>query len=895
MKTFPSILRRLTFLSLCWTGFAARAANPLPEFDFTRPDIVRQWHAQHHITRLQPTAEGLAIDIDGNDPYFAGPARDYPTDAPLWLVVRLKAPRAGNAQVFFFAPGTGPTEERSARFSVRGGDWEEARVPLPPIGPRAHLRIDPPGDRGTVLLASVRFERRVTLPAPQWPAWVAPAARPETVVVAGEVELRPGAGNAGSFEVRVAGQNMAFAHPRPRLAYVMNDEVRWMDLPMPATTSQTGGAWQIRGRATDPDGATWEIEQRFAADSPGAIRVETSVSVDRDRTVAFLPAHLIFAGEQSFGRKKGQGLFAGVEYLGDEPSSSEADLEGPEARRQIPAPHKITFPLMTIQAAGRYVGLIWEPQASVSAVFDSPDRLFGSGGHALGLIFPGASARQRAESDLMPYGGELLAAGRKLTSRAWIIGGRGDTVIPAVQQYVRLRGLPAQPDTGLAFQDYVTIAAHGWLDSKCREGDLYRHAFWPGFNPTPAADAALFELWLAAQTTNAPLAAQLRQAAGEAMAAVKPEAVWHAAVGHVRTPAPVLVFGPVEPGIAAARQQARQLLGRFAPDETIPYRRSPNHPDYGRTHFAPDANGLTAQVVASLLEAAAFTGDTNLIAQAVDKLRALDKFRGSVPRGAQTWEIPLHTPDILASAHLVDAYTLGYALTGEQRFLREAVYWAWTGVPFVYLVNPTGLKVGPYSTIAVLGATGWKAPVWIGLPVQWCGLVYADALYRLARYDDSYSWSRLADGITVAGLQHSWGLDDAERVGLLPDSYELLPQQRSGPAINPATVGVNATRLFGRGAIYDCYVFPETHVWVQAPASILPGKRSVTGISFATDGWPGGKYSVLVGGFKRVPSLRINGARAPLETPHSFEPASGNLILRLEGPARVEIDLQAGR
>ena len=56
-------------------------------------------------------------------------------------------------------------------------------------------------------------------------------------------------------------------------------------------------------------------------------------------------------------------------------------------------------------------------------------------------------------------------------------------------------------------------------------------------------------------------------------------------------------------------------------------------------------------------------------------------YANTVPRGAQTWEVPLHTPDILASAHLVSAYTLGYELSGDPALLDRAKYWAWTGVP----------------------------------------------------------------------------------------------------------------------------------------------------------------------------------------------------------------------
>lgn len=52
------------------------------------------------------------------------------------------------------------------------------------------------------------------------------------------------------------------------------------------------------------------------------------------------------------------------------------------------------------------------------------------------------------------------------------------------------------------------------------------------------------------------------------------------------------------------------------------------------------------------------------------------------PSLRRTTIIPLHTPDILASAHLVRAFTLGYELTGDRAFLEQAVEWEWTGVPF---------------------------------------------------------------------------------------------------------------------------------------------------------------------------------------------------------------------
>src|SRR5204863_2120767 len=98
----------------------------------------------------------------------------------------------------------------------------------------------------------------------------------------------------------------------------------------------------------------------------------------------------------------------------------------------------------------------------------------------------------------------------------------------------------------------------------------------------------------------------------------------------------------------------------FRPDGSIVYQPPASGTDLSRTHWSREANGLTATHVAAVLERAAFSGDPNLVRAGLRLLRALDKFRDTVPRGAQTWEVPLHTPDILASAYLVRAYTRGY-------------------------------------------------------------------------------------------------------------------------------------------------------------------------------------------------------------------------------------------
>lgn len=874
-------------------GFLAAAVAPLnaqalPHFDFTRPEPVREWQAAHAISGIAADADGMVITLAGDDPYCCGPPRDFPADLPLWMTVRLRSDTEGSAQVFFYRDT--PREQDSVRFHVPANAWVEKRVPLPPLGAATRLRFDPPGAGGKVTLASLRFDPRVLLPEPPWTGPTAPDLDPEAMALqSGELCLR-GSKAIGSLSLSVNGTAMAIGWNRPRIGYLCGGQARWLDLTKAATSVSADG---VLTTARDEDGATWQWRQSFTAGRlPGTIEVLSSVTVDRDRSVVFLPLLVLFPGAGSFGGGKKQAIFPGLEYLDDEPSSSEADLIGPASKRTVPDSMKITLPMMAVHHGDCYLGLGWKDVAEApdrfSALFDSPDRIFHSGGHAMGVLFPGSDGENRIEGSLLPYQGESLKANTPLTLNAVVFGGRGESVVAAVKHFVAWHGLPPVPAVG-DFDEFSTMAAAGWLDSKIRAGDMFHHAYWPGFDPKPAADAALLMDWLATQ--GAAAAPRLKAAAQAALHRVPPANLNVASVSHVTYPAAALVYGHIEENANQAERTARATLQRFEADGTILYRKQPDGADLGTTHFAPDANGLTAQVVATLLENASFCGDPGLLAAALTKLRALDKFKHGVPRGAQTWEVPLHTPDILASAHLVRAYTRGYELTGDRHFLEQAGYWAWTGVPFVYLRNPTTQPVGAYGTIAVLGATSWRAPVWLGQPVQWCGLVYADALYRLAPHDDTGPWHQLADGITAVGIAHTAHQRDPALRGLLPDYFVQRAQLSSGPAINPGTVQVNAVRLFQKPALYDFLSARDCGLLVHAPGGIEQVRQSAAGLSFSVNGWPQHPYHVLINGLRSVPRVLINDQAVPLNAPHQFIESHGRLILQVEGRTRIEVKL----
>jgi len=357
-----------------------------------------------------------------------------------------------------------------------------------------------------------------------------------------------------------------------------------------------------------------------------------------------------------------------------------------------------------------------------------------------------------------------------------------------------------------------------------------------------------------------------------------------------------LLFGRVDEYVHQQRKQAQAQLRAFDAAGRLLDRPTPNNPDYSRTHFAKHANGLGGRVVMEILQAVVLSGDSALKRQALELLDKQTKlYAQTVPRGAQTWEMPLHTPDILAAAHMIRAYVYGYLLTNRNEYLEQARYWAWTGVPFLYLQNPTDKPIGPYATIAVLGATGWKAPVWFGQPVQWCGLVYASALHALSDHDPTVPWRKLARGITLAGLQMTWSENDRERQGLLPDYLHLRAQVSDGPAINPGTVGAHVFEAFDKGPLYDMKRTRGGPWFIHAPGEVTIVQDNNDQVIFRAQRVLKDSYHVLISGLAAEPS------RVEVRTPSSdqwktlrsahYDPA-GFAVLPLQGSTVVRIRRQ---
>lgn len=878
------------------------SADTVVHWSFSRG--LQGWKGNHHVEDLAWSRDGLSFRSTGIDPWIEGPRIDLPGDRLTKVTVRMKSDANSSGELFY-----GPYFQagHSVPFAVQSdNDWHDYELMIMEfLGPGTRFRLDPATTAGNVGVAFIKVE---TLSVHEAPPYRAPS-RPTVGrgraadVEAGLLKLKYFGNGIGDFVVEVAGQEMAAAYDRELIGVLFEDAFEWLDLKNAyVTATRTEDGLDLLARITDQAGAAWQVGRKIYPEVAGdALVVDVRIQVDADRDVVCLPWLTIFPGLGTFGSHKDEGLLAGLEYLGDEPSSSEADITTPEHIRRVADPVKVTFPLMGIAADGRYVGLVWERSEWIGPMFDSPDTIFNSGAHVMGLTGP-AVGKCRFENYLVAHTPVRLTANVPVTARIWIIGGEGATVVPAVQHYVNLRGLPAVPQFEGGFQAAARLLAQGWLYSGIREGALFRHAVWGDhFGPGPAPDAAMFMDWLSASLDDADteLIDALSATRDLALEAVPDSRHLDGGVSHVRPPAAPLVFGDLAAYVERRHNAARSALANFDARGVKTY--TPGDIDYGRTHFADHANGYSAQDLITILEGATLSADAELIGAAIELLdKQTLRYADTVPRGAQTWEVPLHTPDILASGLLVKAYTLGYIVSGREDYLEQARYWAWTGVPFAYLVNPTEGRIGPYATIPVFGATNWVGS-WFGRPVQWCGLAYASALHLLSEYDPQGPWRRIARGITAAGLEMAWPMEDADRQGLLPDFFLLESQLRDGPAINPGTTQAHVPELFDAGKIYDVERLPGHGCFVHAPCEIRDIVETDDLISFTLDGWGANpnsqSYCVLVSGWTG-PKPDVTACEAEEGSdlapgcepaPATFLPRPRLLIIDMHGAARLHI------
>lgn len=596
---------------------------------------------------------------------------------------------------------------------------------------------------------------------------------------------------------------------------------------------------RFRAQERDGDGALWELVAEFRLQpEETVIAASYSLRCDRPRKLLAFEGPMLYAGEGGFGKRKQEAVFPGLEWLvNDEVSSSDLDIarDHPDRVRYVPHPHKITVPAIGVHVGGLTVGLLWDVHQKwdgqhdrPAVVFASPDSFEGRNAHLMGLFLPSVPQwvpENRREAS-RPYEWEGKAP---LRLEAEILAdGQAADALTALDVWLARRGVPEPlPYPRGSREAEVTFSMRGYLEGlwipESKQWWTTKRGH-PLMSYPARPQNFLYDLWMG---TFLATDAQIRRRCQERLQEVEGAGIPAAEDWGFQRSGPwgVLIRGFLPRIASLLASQGPEGEWRFDAD------RKDQGVFKGMDYhlLGPDEAvevGTCARNAYEVLRFARLTGDETALQAGEKALRFMERF--SVPRAAQVWEIPVHTPDILAAADAVDAYLEGYRATGNRHYLEQALRWARAGLPFLYAWNPPDLPFVRYASIPVFGATWFKGS-WFGRAVQWNGLRYAYAVWKLAQelkalgdrpsevsrfifvptrflphqerrlpdlYLDPRTWERIAEGITVSACYQQDA--EGEDVALWPDSISAIDGHKVKWVFAPRQILKNLYAFLGR-------------------------------------------------------------------------------------------------
>jgi hypothetical protein len=601
----------------------------------------------------------------------------------------------------------------------------------------------------------------------------------------------------------------------------------------------------------DPQGIPWAVALRIrlAEDRPIAeVHYEWQPSAERGIKALWGPN--LYPGEGTTGEAKSGGLFPGMEFLhGPEPSSNARDFAPPLQDRRTPDPLKITIPLMAIAIAPRSpaptvnpdrfycpdstkdhrgdliesqnlvtLGLFWNPLQAWDDLhpmpatrFSSPNLDEGMRNHRLGLFLPSAPewVAENADRAGKPY---RAAPAQILKLDATLVAAPGPVMVAMREWYQVVGGVPYPHPWPRSFQEELTVCREGFLRTVWDvPGGKWRHCIdWPSSHTPGFATLLWWDAHLAeAGADRARSAERVELAARNMLQESGPGVLVSTANCHILRWEFPFLYGHLTEAMSTLESHMRELAKTQTPDGGWVYK--PANDAQKNLGAAGDAVlGTTAHHASTLLRYARITGDQESWLAGAKALAFMERFR--VPRGGQTWECPMYQPDILPAAQAIAACLDGYRISQNPRWLQDAVYWAETGLPFVYQWTVTNRPMMLGATIPVFGSTFYTHS-WLGTPVQWCGLVYSHSIWQLAEQLSATplatnasvlpvtlgfqppDWRRVAELITTSALHQQF--DQGDRIGTYPDSISRF-EQRNPAFINPEGILVNVLALKGQ-------------------------------------------------------------------------------------------------
>lgn len=534
------------------------------------------------------------------------------------------------------------------------------------------------------------------------------------------------------------------------------------------------------------------------------VDVRSTALEDQPLTALWGPE--VHVGDRNTGVKKGIAIFPGLEYLeGDERSSSTRDLAPPLNQRWTPHRFKITVPMMMVETRdnGPVMAIAWDPNqkwdgqhGQPAARFASPDFLNHRDSHLMQLGLPSVPEFIPENSD---RAGEpvVLEAGHSWALTQHILAGTPKPdATSALEWFDHVIGYPEAEEPPRSFEEEIALCRHAFMKSVWdEETQTSLHFVGSGKSNAPGfATLMLMDARAVAEgEAQREVMDRVRLIAEKTLREQGPGGLASSAACHIMGWEFPYHWGNLPGALAGMKSAADTSVDTQEQDGGWGY-----YPDESRKMLGEAGTrvmGIAGRNAYILAKWVAISGDPAAMEALEAALQHMEQYR--VPRGAQGWECPIMEPDVLASAYAVRAYVWAYMATGETKWLEKARLWARTGLPFQYAWDDGQRPGMRYASIPVFGST-YFTHSWLGLPVQWCGLVYAYALQELMRFDDNPLWRKQAQGITISAMHQQWPWDGPPGlVGTYPDSYGQWFTHRNGVFINPEDIQVNVLALHG--------------------------------------------------------------------------------------------------
>lgn len=521
-----------------------------------------------------------------------------------------------------------------------------------------------------------------------------------------------------------------------------------------------------------------EVTLTLAPDKP-VVSMKYHLTSTGNFDVRYIRGPWLRVGEGSFGTRKDDAIFPGVEWLlGDEWSSGSDWFKYPWNEKYAPHPNKVSIPLMTLSYEGDGIGLAWQPNQVVARWFDfrdqRPQPVFAvpnfidrMNNSLLGLMIPDCSMEGQENKVWADVPLELrINQPIDLDAEMWLSKGNSMNV---VMDWVARHGLPEPPAPKWPFKEALDRFAGAYNTTFWCEGQGFGMKqpkgrpgqFGPGY-------PSFLDRYVR-ENANTQLGKDLKKKIDWCRAQVKE------------------VKKTDDQIKKEAADQADALLKVQRADGSFAF--DPKGRHYVKDDFlvatsfiepmglaGDTALDLCMTPVQPLLDAAEKTGKQEYKTAAK---KALDYCMNMTrPEGGDFWETPLHAPNLFAAGHAAIAYYLGYKAFGDERYKQKAVYWIRTVIPFTHLWDTPEVPM-MYNTKPCLCSSDWYFANWVRDHVQWEVLSTFNTSAHLGIYwediDPAVDWNRYYTGVTTAVLR--WMNSSKEngwRPHNIPETWELF-------------------------------------------------------------------------------------------------------------------------